>query len=208
MKVCGFIVLRKPIFNYDEKRRGAFLSDAPQIDGVYYAGIDRMPWFELDEGYYAGNLPDEFMRLREELLNTKQDLIDFKIMRDIRKTIKLLDYSNKDKSINEIVAIYSDAAKYDEYIVVHDVNIEWLGMDIYCHGYGSLIREGIFRRPDLFTDYLDKLNKNGLFSLRSPLIDKYIDTYTELAHNNTLEPIDGAREYLDCIGVGRIELFG
>jgi hypothetical protein len=206
MRVCGFVILRKPIFNYDEGGRGAFSSRAPHIGDMYYAGIDRMPWFELHEDYYKGTLPNELISLRQELLHSSRDFSDFKLIQDVSKAIQLLEYSNKDKQINELTAVFSDIMEKSKGTIDYVIDIDWIGVDIYCHGYGSLIREGIFANPCLFSEYLGNLNRDGLFDLDSGRIDSYVHTYIELAPANNLEPIDEAKEYLDRIVLGRMQV--
>jgi len=206
MNIYGFIVLRKPFFNYDEKGRGAFSPHAPRIGDLYYAGIDRMPWFEVEESYYSNELPTELVLLRKELKTLKLDCSDFELMPDINKAVKLLEYSNKDKELNELIAVCSKRGNIRPPIS-DPPRIDWLGVDVYCHGYGSLIREGIFTKLDLFSDYIHKLNINGLFGLDSEFIDSYTDTYIKLAYEKNLEPIDDeAMEYLDIVTLGRVRV--
>ena len=71
MNIQGYLVLRKPNFNFDDLGRGAFLSFAPRIDDLYYGGVDRMQWFDLDEGFYRKSLPARLVNLREGLLKGK-----------------------------------------------------------------------------------------------------------------------------------------
>ncbi len=207
MNISGFIVLRKPSFNYDEKGRGVFLPYAPRIGDLYYAGIDRMPWFEVDEAYHSNALPDELVRLRQELHNAKLPSSDFMFISEIDKAIKLLNYSNRNKSFNELIAVHSNQFARVGNIDLSSLDIDCLGIDIYRHGYGSLVREGIFTRPELFSYYVDKLNVNGLFDLKSDLIDGYIETYVKVADSNKLEPIEEeAIRCLDKVELGRVRV--
>lgn len=203
-RISGFLVVRKPEFNYDKEGRGAFSPSVPKIGDLYYAGIDRMPWFDIDEDYYSKELPDDILLLRNELENNKWDFTDFKLMPDLEKANKLLEYSNKKQRINELIAVYSEKIGLIEDIDFFKVDTEWLGVDIYCHGYGSLIREGIFTKPDLFADYSGKLNTYGLFNSDIVSINQYIDLYIECSAENDIEPIDGAKEYLDKIAISRL----
>ena len=136
MNICGFMVLRKPVFNYDERGRGVFSRYAPRIGDIYYSGIYRMPWFELDEGYHSKTLPDEIIQLRQELHDAKLSWSDFMLLSDVDKAIKLLNYSNKDKSLNELTAVYSKQLARKGTIDPGTLVIDYLGIDIYRHGYG------------------------------------------------------------------------
>jgi len=203
-RISGFLVVRKPDFNYDKEGRGAFSTFAPKIGELYYAGIDRMPWFDIDEDYYSKELPEDILPLRNELNNNKWDFTDFKLMPDIKKAKKLLDYSNKKQRINELIAVYSEKIGLLGDIDFFDADTGWLGVDIYCHGFGSLIREGIFTKPDLFADYSGNLNAYGLFSSDIVSINQYIDFYIKYSAEDDIEPIHGAEEYLDKISISRV----
>ena len=48
------------------------------------------------------------------------------------------------------------------------------------------------------------MNRYGLFNMNDIHIDDYIESYVSVAQANNLEPINGAREYLDKIKVGRV----
>lgn len=205
-KVSGYIVLRKPEMNYVKEGRGAFLPYAPRIGDLYYAGVDRMEWFEIAEGYYAGTLSNDVMTLWNKLKKSSPYPTDFRFMLDIKKAIQILEYSNKDRSMNELVAIRSERIENINGSITCEHDITWLGIDVYCHGYGSLIREGLFVKPNLFSSYLDHLNKNVLFDLDSQVIDEYIKSYIECAKNNNLEYIDGAESELEEITIGRINI--
>ena len=65
-KIVGFIVVRTPKFNFDAEGRGAFSSPAPRLGSIYYGGVDRMPWFDVDKHYYARILPTEIAKLRRK----------------------------------------------------------------------------------------------------------------------------------------------
>ncbi|MCP4347077.1 MAG: hypothetical protein GY795_16310 [Desulfobacterales bacterium] len=202
--VCGFMVLRKPSENFDGEGQGAFLPYAPKLGDIYYAGVDRMPWFELDEHYFAGVLPENFVQLRKELRHINQNLTDFKLIYDIEKAIAILEYSNQINPICELIAIESSDIIKVKGVINCEAIINWIGIDIYCHGYGSLIREGLFNKPKLFSFFSNEVNEHGLFNMNSELIDEYIDTYIKCSKINNLEKINGAIKHLDKIAVGRV----
>lgn len=205
-RISGFLVLRKPDFNYDEEGRGAFLPYAPKIGELYYAGIDRMAWFDIDEEYYSKELPDDILQLRNELDKNKLNYTDFKLMLDFKNAKKLLEYSNKRQIINELVTICSEKIGSIDDGVSFEINSELLGVDLYCHGYGSIVREGIFTKPELFTDFSDRLNAHGLFNSDDAIIDNYIDFYVECSKSGVIEPIDGAESNLEKVLISRVAI--
>ncbi len=203
-EICGYIILRKPEFNFDNEGRGSFSKIVPKIDDLIYSGVDRMPWFDLDEDFYGGSLPEELVAIRKELKDKNCDYTDFQVVRDFDKAKKILEYSNKNKSINELTAIYSKKIERVKGAFKCDTNIAWLGIDLYCHGYGSIVREGIFKRPELFPSHKYELNKIGLFNKDSELLEKYIKDYIICSKDNSIESINGALKYLDHILIGRV----
>jgi hypothetical protein len=50
----GFLIVRLPEYNFDAEDRGAFSKEVPKLGDIYYGGIFRMPWFDLDEDYISG----------------------------------------------------------------------------------------------------------------------------------------------------------
>lgn len=202
--ICGFIVLRKPIENFDEQGRGAFLPYAPKLGETYYAGVDRMSWFELDEDFFTGVLPEQFIQLRKELTDINKDFTDFELVFDIDKAKTILEYSNQNNARNELIAIWSERLENTKGVIKSESVINWIGIDIYCSGYGSLIREGIFTKPNVFPLFITEINEHGLFNINSECIDEYINSYIKFAKIYNLESIDGATEYIDKIALGRV----
>ncbi len=207
-EICGFIILRKPDYNFDERGRGTFSSNVPKIGNMFYSGVDRMPWFDLNEYYYNSSLPSHLIKIRQELCNNNQDFNDFDLILDLQKAIQALEFSNKNGSINELAVFYSERMETSFGVIKLNIDISWLGIDPYIHGYGSLIREGIFKYPNEFSSYLEMLNSNGLFDLDSKRNDviEYIKTYNNLSKNINLEPIDEFTNDIDLITIGRVPL--
>jgi len=77
--ICGFLVLRRPEQNYDETCQPPYYLQAfpPCINNIYYSGIARVPWYELEENYYAGTLPKEMSQLRDYLYDKAQHILDY-----------------------------------------------------------------------------------------------------------------------------------
>ena len=54
---CGFMAVRLPSENFDAEGRGAFSSKPPSLGDIYYGGLDRMPWFDVEEALDRGVFP-------------------------------------------------------------------------------------------------------------------------------------------------------
>jgi hypothetical protein len=188
----GYVVLRKPEFNFDELGRGAFLPYAPKIKEVYYGGIDRMDWFDLDEDFYGGVLPNELVEVKNSICSPSPEN-DIELCQNIGDAQVVLEYSNRLKNRNELVAIASDKDLASEILSKEGVNYSVIGCDLYCEGYGSAIREGIFTKPELFMEFSKDLNKNGVFDSDYSLMNKYIDSYKAIAlpEADILETMEG-----------------
>ncbi len=106
-KVCGFLIVRKPHLNFDAQARGAFSSTPPKIDDIFYGGIDRMPWFDVDEDYYQGALPGDVKRARTDIKNGTSDFSGIEVCQDLSTTFLLLQHSNRDHFNNEIITLQS-----------------------------------------------------------------------------------------------------
>ncbi|MCG7945889.1 MAG: hypothetical protein N0C84_06030 [Candidatus Thiodiazotropha taylori] len=188
INILGYLVLRKPEYNFDELGRGAYLPYAPKIDTIYYGGIDRMEWFDIDEKYYNDTLPNDILKLRDKVIDASRQY-NFNVCTCLDDAKKMLAFSNKDQDRNDLIAI----SLYNKIENTIDAEFEGelLGCDLYCDGFGSLIREGIFNKPELFREYATNLNKNGLFDINKNIIQKYTEMYEIVSVSNNLEQFDG-----------------
>ena len=64
--------------------------------------------------------------------------------------------------------------------------------------------QGVFTKPDLFPEFINQLNKNGLFNLNSFILNSYIERYIEMSRVHNLERIDDVTDQIDIIAVGRL----
>ncbi len=202
--ICGYVVLRKPMHNFYGADRSAFFKKPPCIGDIYYSGIDRMAWFDLDEDHYSGILPCEFIELRDEIEEKNQDFTDIKLLGDLDKTKRILEFCNRHQDRNEICVVFSENLAKQKKVVIGCSNVMWLGNDVYCHGYGSILAQGLFAKPDLFPEFIGQLNTNGLFNLDSYITNKYIERYIEMSKLHNLEQIDDVIDQIDIIAVGRL----
>jgi hypothetical protein len=162
-----------------------------------------MDWFDLSEDFYNKTLPIELMSIREAYIIHPPGT-DLKVCRHLAQARILLDYSNQKAVKNELLAVNSDRLSQILKPLEHNLEIEWLGIDPYCGGYGSLLREGLFKAPDAFADYRSLINSHGLFDLDSPDLARYVRAYLELTSSANLEPMDNVIEDMDQVRLGRI----
>ncbi|WP_444923580.1 hypothetical protein ACJJH9_18045 [Microbulbifer sp. DLAB2-AF] len=192
MIFSGYLVLRKPEFNFDELGRGAFLPYAPKVGCLYYGGVDRMQWFDIDEDYYSKKLPPNLLELRNEIFSSGRAIGGIRLCSSLEEAEKLLAYSNKEIVRNELVKIYCGSFSSIKNELGQNKGNSIVGCDMYCDGYGSLIRAGIYTNPEIFNVYSSKLNKNGIFDFDENLMNEYVSSYRHAAQNNLVEEMVGS----------------
>lgn len=203
-EVRGFMVVRRPEFNTRES--GVVSAQPPpQIDGTLYGGIDRMWWNEVDGAFYDKSLPEDLVAKRATIWAESPADLDFKLCADLLDVKALLNFSNRTGTESEIVAIDSDLLARYPAISVGEVEIEWLGSDVYTHGFGSQLLGGIFSRPEAFSEFIKDLNGHGLFEIGSSAVQSYKEAYVARAAQTGLEPIERA-DQMDTVRVGRVQL--
>jgi len=189
--ILGYLVLRTPEENFDDLGRGAFLPYAPKIGGVYYGGVDRMQWFDVDEDYYNKSLSNELIKMRERIYCSSSHVSDLKLCESLKDAKILLDYSNKSRKRNELVAIFSDGNVTPMQLSEAKIDDNCIGCDLYSDGYGSLIKEGVFSHPGLFGEFTSELNRFGLFEPHDELIEQYINAYQKVSSEGSIERMEG-----------------
>ncbi len=197
--VCGFAVVRRAKQN--------FLDDLtpPQVGGVYYHGVARQGWGDVSEPYYDGTLPVHYSKLFRSLNNTS--IIE--LTQELEIAQDLLSFSNQDEPLNEIIVVYSKELERTKGSFLIDLKIKWLGEDVVCGGKGSMLLEGIFTKPYLFSDFTTALNQYGLFDINSPATDWYVVHYNELTeqrHNLEVFSDDRFKGSLYKVWVGIPEI--
>ncbi len=197
-KVCGFAVIRRAKRN--------FLDDLtpPRVDGVYYHGVDRQSWNEFKEPSSEGILPLHYGKLLKSLNNTSI----IKLTRELEIAQELLSFSNQEEPLNELIVVYSKGLERTKGSFMTDLKIKWLGEDVACW-IGSMLMEGIFTEPHLFSNFMKYLNQYGLFDINSPATDRYVVHYHELneqGHNLEVFSDDNVKDTLDKVWVGVPEI--
>jgi hypothetical protein len=200
----GYLVVRLPKDNLDEQGRGSFTSSPPCIGSVCYGGLDRMPWFDVEEDHFAGKLPAELEQILHRIKDSIKDFTGIALCTQLPIAIELLDYSNKDRKRNEIIAVGSEKLAAINGSLTEPVPpIEWLGFDIVSVGNWSLLREGLFVRPEEFQDALSGLTQDGLFS-DAASASAYAQKYLAAAARGHVEELPDSVYGIEPIRIGRI----
>jgi hypothetical protein len=190
-QVNGFMVVRKPALNRDETGRGAFSTKAPCLDAMCYGGVDRMPWFDIDEQLYVNALREPILRARQLIRMDNDDLSGIEVCRDLDTATMLLHYSNRSNNANELIAVRSDAlTAFKGEVMLDPSQVEWLGYDVIALGQQSLLRDGVFAVPRAFPAWQQRINSLGL--LPAPdLVESYTAAYRAVAKAGQVEDISG-----------------
>jgi hypothetical protein len=204
MVVAGIMAVRLPHLN---SLRGV-QPHAPQIDGLSYAGLDRLQWIDVfDEDFYSGNAPAEVRKLAIALKNTNEDLISVTLCRDAAVASLLLKYSNRRQHFNELIVVRSPELEAIKGAIDIDASVEWLGYDVMALGDFSLIAGGIFVDPQCYARWALKINCFGLFA-DSGCVEDYIAAYDEAVAKGVSEPLAPAEAGFPriAIEVGRLNI--
>jgi hypothetical protein len=205
-RTCGYQVLRKPHWNYDQLARGAFDAQPRQVGGLYYGGLDRMGWFDLDEHLHTGDLPSKYVSFRESLNDENRDFTGLYVCKSYKATAEVLSYiKSVDGDRNEIVSIYSELLEQikGESAIHEHPDVQLLGYDFVVVGGWSLLYDGLFLEPNHFAHGIPMLNLQGLFSERLDL-DDYFRFYNDAALLGLVEPMPTGNELVDAVAVHRV----
>ena len=204
--ISGYVVVRKREYNFDFQGRPSFNKAPPEWNNIYYGGILRMPWFDLEEKYYQDKSNMDIMKLIEELRARNRDKTGIKIFQDYEMVLEALRISNASKETNELLVI--DSIKLREIKGGTQLNkdVHWLGYDVIKLGGWSWIEEGFFIRPDLFSEFQKFLNEDGLFNqdFVDHQLERFVQRYLELAASDIVEPPMNESSEVECIRVGRV----
>lgn len=187
MKNMGYIVVRKPEFV------GEYFRDAPRDvrnsrqKQIRYRGVCRDPWWDMNGLFYDDKLCEDEKVLRKKIVGTKMSFFYAGICEDLECAQKALLISNRERDLNEIAFISNAQATGG--VAALPFGAELLGLDYYIDGYGSVIRLGIFTKPEAFPESIEVVNPSGLFDTQEDL-KNYLDLYTRRCRDENLEIID------------------
>lgn len=198
-KICGYTIVRLPskILSPNAPRYSIMLSNG---ESIFYHGLDRLAWEELDEQHYAKELPDDLERIWLLKNLSGEDLTGIEILTDYRYAQKALDYSNERSCADELIVVYSDYLQRVKGMLQSIKRIQWLGYDIFPIGEFSIILAGIFQTPKHFDPFISQLNAFGIFD-NEEIAQQYYEHYRFLATKGVCE---GFEQPIDYINIGRI----
>jgi len=202
----GYLAVRIPEFNYDEEGRGVYLKKPPKLGSVYYGGVFRMPWFDVEEDFFLGVLPKELVDLWKRLKKENNDFSGLHLCQNYSNATKMLAYSNRESVRNELIAVRSKVLseiKNETTFSEVEVNIDWLGYDIVAIGHWSLLEGGLFAAPSYFSHWTNRLNSHGLFSEDS-FLEEYSNDYQRAALRNGVEALPSTVYGIDSIQIGKV----
>ncbi|WP_157201222.1 hypothetical protein [Massilia sp. Root418] len=179
--ICGYVALLLP--QHVGRCNGDTLIPVTR-DGtiINYLGLDRDPWWSLDEAFYSGKLSNDLVSLRRTIQVSATPTYGPGVCVDISEARSLMFSALGSGAEDELVWI--DNAPSDEPSMT-----AFLGYDIYVDGFGSLIRMGVFTISTVFEEFLLKLNSNGLFDNPDDL-RAYSEAYIQRCENAGLEIIE------------------
>ncbi|MGH9874447.1 MAG: hypothetical protein ACRD9S_18485 [Pyrinomonadaceae bacterium] len=207
IRVNGFLVVRLPHLNRDQAGRGVYPAQPPVLGTVHYGGIDRMPWFDIDEELYAGVLPANIAQARQLIEeDNNDDFTGIKLCKDLDTALALLKHSNRLEAANELIVIRSEKLTEIKDAIDFDTSrVSWIGYDVLILGDLSLLRAGLFTSPSSFPGWGDRLNELGLFSSRA-LLDEYVRAYEAASLKGAIEQLPRNTMYgIDMVEIGRLD---
>jgi hypothetical protein len=203
--IHGYVVVRKPEQSFDEQQRGAFRGGPPCKGKLCYRGIDRMPWFDIDEALYASNLPARLRDLRQRIDDANSDFTGVELSPSKEDALELLRFSNRADERCELIAISSDELAYEKNLIGQPASgAMWLGYDVVLRGGWSLIGDWIFRGPASSAESAERLNGAGL--LDSPFdLPSFVSAYEAAVERGEAEEIPGPEWTPMTLGIGDVE---
>lgn len=203
-QVSGFLVVRKIGMDGDPEGRAFYPTEASCLGSLCYGGIDRMPWFDLDEEFYSGTLPESVNALREALSRSNDDLTGLRLCKDLTAALTLLEFDDHSRRVNELVAVRSNMLAGIKGTVDFDTARGLsLGYDLVSLGNWSLIREGLFQSPECFGGWEQVVNEFGL--LRAPAAAReYSELYEAAALAGKVEELPESPYGIDLIEILKV----
>ena len=200
--IAGYLVVRLPKWNYDAAGRGVYRKKVPRLGNVLYEGIDRMGWFDVDEDYYKGSLPEPFRSERELIKNENADLTGILVTKDLTVAQSLLDYSDRER--NEIISVRSPTlVQLKGEGGANQDTIHWIGYDVVDLGHWSLLSEGLFVAAQHFPTWQSILNEHGLLR-RAEDATLVISNYKVAASRGGLQELAPSVYGIEAIEIGRV----
>lgn len=202
--VCGLMVVRLPTRNFDSQERSAFKSRSLPSGFPHYAGIDRMPWFDVEENLSDSphSIQSAFTAIRE----AGNDFTGLDVSQNLSSAKELLAYANRDAEQNELIAISSPMLlELKGGIQVPEKTMTWLGFDVVAFGQWSLLHDGLYAKPAAFGSWPSFLNVHGLLSSMHQ-VEALIRDYSGLEKSGAVECLGEDVCSIEAVGVWRISV--
>jgi hypothetical protein len=159
-------------------------------NSVSYRGIDRDPWWNLDELFYEGLLDAKLTALRQTIEASALDGFSCGVCDSLYVAQRVQALSATRPLKDEIIRIVSAFDPVDQ-------GAGFLGYDCYVDGFGSPLRLGVFGATTAFADYEDRLNEYGLLSSLDDL-RAYVSVYCQRCEQARVEVIETHRISSAC----------
>jgi len=186
MTSSGYLVVRKAGFVGERWGDRPAILTGVQNENIHYLGIDRDPWWDINGLLYGKKLSVSENDLTSRILAARIPFFCAGICNTYLCAQQALDISNRVNKLNEIIYITLNTKNDGGFEPGKNV---FMGLDYYVDGCGSVLRLGLFTKPQIFTEFVSNLNGFGLFNTSEKLLE-YIRTYAALCEKEGLEPID------------------
>ncbi|KAA5536819.1 hypothetical protein F0919_03880 [Taibaiella lutea] len=196
--ITGYLIVRK--VDAVEVHENNFLK--PYNNTIYYHGIDRLMWGDIDNYLFkGGTLDNNALNEYKSIVDSGNDGSFLNLANTLNSAEVLLNHNNAVALNNEIIAIESSFLNVIKPKIQETPPIYWMGYDLVLLGGWSLIRHGIFENNMLSLLNNTKLNRYGLFD-NPDSISGFLDEYNLLSDNNKVDKIIDSL-ILDTIKVGK-----
>jgi len=155
---------------------------------AFYRGLGRNPWGQVDDRLYAGQLSTELSFLRKKAISNGEGTFSPGVAQAMEDAIFLARAcSSSDQDVEIIKVTFLGILNADRELDPAESN--FLGLDCYVDGYGSLIELGLVSNARLFEHFNVQVNENGLFETTEALA-AYVEAYGQVSSAANLEPIE------------------
>jgi hypothetical protein len=182
-KIIGYVVVRAP--------SGLMVTDSAGAVTHMYCGLDRGAWECVDNLYYNKTLAPDLVAIRAKSFKNYVGNYSPGTVESVNEAFQLLSACKASGQESEVIGIIHLGGLGDSDATL-DIS-DFLGVDCYIDGYGSLLALGVFQKPDVFQDFHSCLNQHGLFRSVEAL-RQYSKVYCERSESANLEPIDDLNE--------------
>lgn len=197
----GLLVARKPEYDSDPNLGPGY--PTPPLNGRLYSGVKRLIWDPFNVDGLMNRLPEDLRSLFLKIKSFMHDDTCIDAMTDSLDDAKLiLEYCNRQGDINEIIAFRS-AFLYrmkNTKVTIPSDRVIMLGYDV-LQGW-SLLRYGVFFRPQHFLGWPERLNPYGL--LDDPKLETdYVKDYVAASLSDFVDPVI-ENSPVECVEVAQI----